>query len=78
MLKEAGYEVEAVKTRPHAPKVTRFERSRPNELWQTDLFTFMLKRERRRVYLVAYMDLCGVLGYVELGCPVRQVLGSLG
>ncbi len=55
-LVESGYEVEPVTTRPHAPKVTRFERSRPNELWQTDLFTFMLKRERRRVHLVAYMD----------------------
>jgi hypothetical protein len=25
-------------------------------LWQTDLFTFMLKRQNRRVYLVAFMD----------------------
>ncbi|MCP5042076.1 MAG: DDE-type integrase/transposase/recombinase, partial [bacterium] len=55
-LKESGYEVEPVRTRPHAPKVTRFERERPNELWQTDLFTFMLKRERRRVHLVCFMD----------------------
>src|SRR5262245_39573793 len=33
-----------------------FERARPNQLWQTDLFTFMLKRQNRRVYLVAFMD----------------------
>ena len=55
-LVESGYEVEPVATRPHEPKVTRFERTKPNELWQTDLFTFLLKRERRRVHLVAYMD----------------------
>ena len=36
--------------------VRRFERARPNQLWQTDLFTFMLKRQNRRVYLVAFMD----------------------
>ena len=33
-----------------------FERARPNQLWQTDLFTFVLKRQNRRVYLVAFMD----------------------
>ena len=55
-LVESGYEVEPVATRPHEPKVTRFERTKPNELWQTDLFTFLLKRERRRVHLVCYMD----------------------
>jgi len=38
------------------PKVTSFERARPNQLWQTDLFTFMLKRQNRRVYLVAFLD----------------------
>jgi transposase InsO family protein len=56
VLREAGYGVEPVPTRPHAPKVTRFERTRPNELWQTDLFTFMLRRERRRVHLVCFLD----------------------
>jgi hypothetical protein len=25
-------------------------------MWQTDIFTFMLKRQNRRVYLVAFMD----------------------
>src|SRR5690606_358509 len=30
-----------------------FERAKPNQLWQTDLFTFVLKRQNRRVYLVA-------------------------
>ena len=27
-----------------------------NQLWQTDLFTFILKRQNRRVYLVAFLD----------------------
>jgi hypothetical protein len=36
--------------------VRHFERARPNQLWQTDLFTFVLKRQNRRVYLVAFMD----------------------
>ena len=56
VLVEAGYEVEPVATRPHEPKAVRFERAEPNALWQTDLFTFLLKRERRRVWLVAYLD----------------------
>jgi len=56
VLKEAGYELVDVPTRPHPDKKRRFERSKPNELWQTDLFTFVLKRQNRRVYLVAFMD----------------------
>lgn len=56
VLKEAGYELEEVSTRPHPDKVRRFERARSNQLWQTDLFTFVLKRQNRRVYLVAFMD----------------------
>jgi len=27
-----------------------------NQMWQSDLFTFVLKRQNRRVYLVAFMD----------------------
>ena len=56
VLHEAGYEMEQAPTRPHAPPVHSFERAKPNQLWQTDLFTFMLKRQNRRVYLVAFMD----------------------
>jgi len=56
VLLEAGYEVEESPTRPHPAKVKRFERTRPNDLWQTDLFTFLLKRQRQRVHLVAYLD----------------------
>lgn len=56
VLHEAGYEMEEVPTRPHPDRPRRFERARPNQLWQTDLFTFVLKRQNRRVYLVAFMD----------------------
>ena len=56
VLHEAGYELEEVATRPHADKVRHFERAKPNQLWQTDLFTFVLKRQNRRVYLVGFLD----------------------
>jgi transposase InsO family protein len=56
VLHEAGYELEEVSTRPHPDKVRHFERAVANQLWQTDLFTFILKRQNRRVYLVAFMD----------------------
>jgi transposase InsO family protein len=56
VLKEWGYELEEVPTRPHPDKVRHFERARPNQLWQTDLFTFILKRQNQRVYLVVFLD----------------------
>jgi transposase InsO family protein len=56
VLHEAGYEMEERVTRPHPDKERRFERARPNQLWQTDLFTFVLKRQNRRLYLVAFLD----------------------
>jgi transposase InsO family protein len=56
VLHEAGYQLEDVPTRPHPDHVRSFERARPNQLWQTDLFTFVLKRHNRRVYLVAFLD----------------------
>ena len=56
VLHEAGYEFDEVPTRPHPDHVRRFERAQPNQLWQTDLFTFVLKRQNRRVYLVAFLD----------------------
>lgn len=56
VIREAGLEVQAPKVPAH-PDVTRsFERARPNQMWQTDIFTFTLKRENRRVYLVAFLD----------------------
>lgn len=55
-LEEEGYVVEDVPTKPHPDRPRRFERARPNQLWQTDLFTFVLKRQNRRVHLVGFMD----------------------
>src|SRR6266849_6223649 len=56
VLHEAGYALEEVPTGAHPQRETRFERATPNQLWQTDLFTIVLKRQNRRVYLVAFMD----------------------
>jgi len=56
VLREAGYESVEQPTRRHPDKVRRFERESPNSLWQTDLFTFVLKRQNRRLHLVAFMD----------------------
>jgi transposase InsO family protein len=56
VLKEAGYESVERPTERHAPPVKRFEREKPNALWQTDLFTFVLKRQNRRLHMVVYMD----------------------
>jgi transposase InsO family protein len=56
VLREAGYELVEQPTRPHRDHVRSFERAKPNQLWQTDLFTFVLKRQNRRVYLVAFLD----------------------
>jgi transposase InsO family protein len=65
VLAEAGYELKEEPTRPHPAEPHRFERAVPNELWQTDLFTFNLKRQNRRLYLVAFLDDCSrfVVGY---------------
>jgi transposase InsO family protein len=56
VLTDAGYEVEDRPTSPHPDKIRSFERAQPNDLWQSDLFTFMLKRQNQRVHLVAFMD----------------------
>ena len=37
------------------PKVHRFERAEPNQLWQSDLFTFLL-RKHERIYVAAFLD----------------------
>jgi transposase InsO family protein len=39
--------------REHLPR--RFERAEPNQLWQSDIFTFLL-RKHERLYLVGFMD----------------------
>jgi transposase InsO family protein len=80
VLREHGYELEEVATEPHAAAVQHFERARPNQLWQTDLFTFLLKRENRRVYLTVFLDDQSrfVVGYGVYasagGALVREIL----
>ena len=56
VLREAGYESEAQPTERHEDRPREFERAKPNQLWQSDLFTFLLKREGRRLYLVGFLD----------------------
>lgn len=56
VLHAAGYEMEERPTRRNPDRVRSFERARANQLWQTDLFSFVLKRQNRRVYLVGFMD----------------------
>jgi transposase InsO family protein len=56
VLHEAGYTLEEEPSHPHPDKPREFERAKPNQLWQTDLFTFMLKRQNRRVHMTAFMD----------------------
>src|ERR1041384_5795591 len=41
--------------RHRQPTVKSFERAKPNELWQTDIMTFMLKGQYR-LYLIGFMD----------------------
>ena len=56
VIREAGIEVASPPVPAHGIEPKRFERARPNQLWQTDIFTFMLKRENRRVYMVIFLD----------------------
>jgi len=58
VLREAGIEPQdrPEPAQPHRDHIRFFERAKPNQLWQTDLFTFMLKRQNRRVHLVGFMD----------------------
>jgi transposase InsO family protein len=56
VLEESGYVAPPQPSQPHDQEPKRFERARPNQLWQTDLFTFVLKRENRRVHLVGFLD----------------------
>jgi transposase InsO family protein len=56
VIREAGLEVETPPVPAHRDTARSFERARPNQMWQTDIFTFTLKRQNRRVYLVAFLD----------------------
>ena len=56
LLKGEGYVSLPVPTKPHPDRPRRFERAKPNQLWQTDIFTFALKRERQNLHLIAFLD----------------------
>jgi transposase InsO family protein len=55
ILHEEGMLSPAPVTGPRAHLVRRFERAEPNQLWQSDIFTFLLRRHER-LYLAAFMD----------------------
>ncbi len=44
-----------LKRRNKPPVVKTFERANPNDLWQTDIMTFMLKAQYR-IYMIGFMD----------------------
>lgn len=56
VLAEDGYVVEHAPMHRHDGPIRHFERAKPNQMWQTDLFPFVLKRQNMRVYLVGFMD----------------------
>jgi transposase InsO family protein len=56
ILHEAGLLQERPAELDKAPRPeTRFERAAPNQMWQSDIFTFLLRRHER-LYLTAFMD----------------------
>src|SRR6516164_482848 len=55
ILHEAGLIEARVLTGPREHPPRRFERAQPNQLWQSDIFTFLLRRHER-LYLAAFMD----------------------
>jgi transposase InsO family protein len=56
VLHEAGLMPAAPASREREEKPPRrFERARPNQMWQSDIFTFLL-RKHQRIYLVGFMD----------------------
>lgn len=50
-----GPQNQRVRRRNKPPQPKFFERANPNDLWQTDIMTFMLKGQYR-VYLIGFMD----------------------
>ncbi|MBI4679582.1 MAG: transposase, partial [Elusimicrobia bacterium] len=54
ILRGQGHGPVVVRSRRRNPR-KHFERATPNELWQTDIMTFMIKGQYR-VYLIGFMD----------------------
>jgi transposase InsO family protein len=55
ILHEEGLLEEREPTPAREQPERRFERAAPNELWQSDIFTFLLRRHER-LYLAAFLD----------------------
>ncbi len=55
ILPEEGLLEERPVEEPRAKPPRRFERAEPNQLWQSDIFTFELRRNQR-LYVAAFMD----------------------
>ncbi len=55
MLHEEGLLAEAQAREPREHPERRFERAQPNQLWQSDIFTFLLRRHER-LYVAAFLD----------------------
>lgn len=72
-LREAGVrrQAPARRRRGRSEAVRRFERARPNQLWQTDLTSFTLPRHGQRVYLVVFLDDCSRF-VVSWGLALQQ------
>ena len=59
VLREAGVPAQATppKKRRRGPKPPRrFERAKPGELWQSDITSYVLRRQGRRVYFTVFLD----------------------
>ena len=56
VLRAEGIKPQAAKRRVRRKvEVHHFERAEPNQLWQSDLFTFLLRRHER-IYVAAFLD----------------------
>jgi transposase InsO family protein len=56
-LNESGIERQTVKKKPtRKKKVRRFERARPNQMWQSDITSYVLPRSGHRCYLTVFLD----------------------
>jgi transposase InsO family protein len=56
VLRSEGIKPQAAKRRVRRKvDIQHFERAEPNQLWQSDLFTFLLRRHER-IYVAAFLD----------------------
>jgi len=58
VVREEGLETKKPKkkVRRAPPRVRRFERAKPRELWQSDITSYVLTRHSQRVYLTVFLD----------------------